>query len=125
MESLHVPSFEEEHCKVMVQLLSVLMDEECFDVDSGTNTLQLKADFLGDIEENIENSKDTLGIIVLKERLDLVKRKLTERINEAAIKNRGRKQSIGNKDGRKRHPSGDLSSGRESSRSKSSPTTSA
>ena len=58
-----------------------------FDVDSGTNTLKLKADFLGDIEENIESSKDTLGIIVLKERLDLVKRKLTERINEAAIKN--------------------------------------
>ena len=125
MESLHVPSFEDEHCKVLVQLLSVLMDEECFDVDSGTNTLKLKADFLGDIEENIESSKDTLGIIVLKERLDLVKRKLTERINEAAIKNRGRKLSVGNKDGRKRHPSGDLSSGRASSRSKSSPTTSA
>ena len=115
-ECLHVPRFEEDHSKVLVTLFTALMGEESCDVDPVSNTLKPKADLFKDIEDSIEDSEEGK---ILKERLAFLKINLAERINEAAINNRGRKLIIGNKD-RKRQSSGELLNDRSSSRSKSS-----
>ena len=92
-ECLHTPNFD-EHSKVLVSLLSAVTDDESFDIDPASETLKLKSDFLKYTEDSIEANNDDLGSIVQKERLDIVKSKIAEKVNEAAVKNRERKLSI-------------------------------
>ena len=117
-ECLNKPNFE-EHSKVLVTLLYAVIDEESFDIDPASETLRLKSNFLKDTEDSIEAKGDDLGCIVQKERLESVKSQITEKVNEAAVKNKERKLSVGSKDGRKRSPSSDVSGERASSRSRS------
>ena len=116
-ECLQKPNFE-EHSKVLVSLLYAVIDEESFDIDPASETLRLKSNFLKDTEESIEAINDDLGSIVQKERLENIKSQITEKVNEAAVKNKERKLSVGSKDGRKRSPSTDVSGERASSRSR-------
>ena len=81
------------------------------------------SDFLKYTEDSIEANNDDLGSIVQKERLDIVKSKIAEKVNEAAVKNRERKLSIGSKDARKRTLSTDGNGERASSKSRSGSTT--
>ena len=117
-ECLQKPNFE-EHSKVLVSLLYAVIDEESFDIDPASETLKLKSNFLKDTEESIEAINDDLGSIVQKERLENIKSQITEKVNEAAVKNKERKLSVGSKDGRKRCLSTDVSGERSSSRSRS------
>ena len=117
-ECLQKPNFE-EHSKVLVSLLYAVIDEESFDIDPASETLRLKSNFLKDTEESIEAINDDLGSIVQKERLENIKSQITEKVNEAAVKNKERKLSVGSKDGRKRCLSTDVSGERSSSRSRS------
>lgn len=121
-ECLHTPNFE-ENSKVLVSLLSAVTDDESFDIDPASETLKLKSDFLKYTEDSIEANNDDLGSIVQKERLDIVRSKIAEKVNEAAVKNRERKLSIGGKDGRKRTLSTDVNGERASSKSRSGSTT--
>ena len=117
-ECLQKPNFE-EHSKVLVSFLYAVIDEESFDIDPASETLRLKSNFLKDTEDSIEDKNDNLGSIVQKERLESVKSQITEKVNEAAVKNKERKLSVGSKDGRKRCLSTDVSGERSSSRSRS------
>ena len=117
-ECLQKPNFE-EHSKVLVSLLYAVIDEESFDIDPASETLRLKSNFLRDTEDSIEAINDDLGSIVQKERLENIKSLITEKVNEAAVKNKERKLSVGSKDGRKRCLSTDVSGERSSSRSRS------
>ena len=102
----------------LVSLLYAVIDEESFDIDPASETLRLKSNFLRDTEDSIEAINDDLGSIVQKERLENIKSLITEKVNEAAVKNKERKLSVGSKDGRKRSPSTDVSGERASSRSR-------
>ena len=90
-ECLPVPSFEDEHSKVLVTLMSALMDEENYEIDPETDTLKTKDDFLKDIEDSFGLHSEGQ---VIKERIDDVKNKLLERIKETTVKNKERRMSI-------------------------------
>jgi hypothetical protein len=89
-ECLPVPSFVNEHSKVLITLMSTFMDEESFEIDPDTDSLKPREDFLKDIEDSI--GKDSEGQLV-KERFEDVKNKLVERVKESVAKNRERKMS--------------------------------
>ena len=120
-ECLPVPSFEDEHSKVLITLMSSLIDEDSFQIDPDSNTLQPKSDFLKDIEESIEKGTDDGQ--VAKDRLIIVKNKLIERVRESTSRNKGRRLSISSVDSetRKRRMSSKVENDREAVKSKTSP----
>ena len=117
-ECLPVPSFEDDHSSVLITLMSTLLEENAFEIDSETDTLKPKEDLLKDIEESFEENTDT----VIKERLNLVRNKLLERVRDSVTKSRERRlsisSSVGSQDGRKRRNSTEL--GNDPVRSKES-----
>ena len=120
-ECLPVPSFEKEHSSVLVTLMSTLIDEDSFELDPATNTLNPKTDFLKHIEESIGQVSGDPEIA--KQRLNNVKNKLVERVRETATRSKERRLSISSVDSetRKRKMSPDPSSEREVVKSKTSP----
>ena len=84
-ECLPVPTFEDDHSKVLITLMSALIDEDNFDVDPDSDLLRPKADFLKDIEESIADDQDNE---VVRERLSFVKNKLVERVMESPARRR-------------------------------------
>jgi len=52
-ECLPVPGFENEHSGVLITLMSTLVDEDSFELDPATNTLNPKTDFLKNIKDSI------------------------------------------------------------------------
>ena len=120
-ECLPIPGFENEHSGVLVTLMSTLVDEDSFELDPDTNTLNPKSDFLKNIEESIgQVSGDTE---VAKQRFDNVRNKLVERVRETAARSKERRLSTSSVDSetRKRRMSSEPPSNREVVKSKTSP----
>ena len=76
-ECLPVPSFEDDHSKVLITLMSTLVDEDSFDLDPDTDMMKPKEDFLKDIEDSISKDSDEEKV---RERLNFVKNILVERV---------------------------------------------
>ena len=95
-------SFFDVHSKVMISMMSSLYS---FEVDSESDSLKPKEDFLKDIEEFIENHDQKE---LMKERLEFIKSSLIERVNETAKQRRHSVSSVGKGEGRKRHASGEI-----------------
>ena len=58
-ECLPIPSFENEHSKVLITLMSTLMDEDNFELDPTTETFKPKEDFLKDVEDSNKEGDDS------------------------------------------------------------------
>ena len=117
-ECLPIPNFEADHSKVLITLMSTLVDEENFEMDPNTETFQPKDDFLREVEESIDRSSDEQ---VVKQRLELVKNKLVERFKESKSKGRERRNSIcstSSQDSNKRKAPTELHNNKEAVRSK-------
>ena len=84
-ECLPVPTFEEEHSKVLITLMSALIDEENFDNDPDSEKLIPKSDFLKDVEESIGCDANEE---VVRQRLSFVKNKLVERVMQSPARRR-------------------------------------
>ena len=95
-------SFFYVHSKVMISMMSSLYS---FEVDSESDSLKPKEDFLKDIGEFIENHDQKE---LMKERLEFIKSSLIERVNETAKQRRHSVSSVGKGEGRKRHASGEI-----------------
>ena len=87
-ECLPVPSFENEHSQVLIMLMSTLIDDDSFELDPDTDTLSPRADIFKDIEDSCAKEE---GGEVMRERLEVVKNKLVERVRESAVRSRKRK----------------------------------
>ena len=61
-ECLPVSSFEEDQSKMLVTLISALIDEDSFDMDPDTVSLKPKEDFLKEIEEILDKNKITRSL---------------------------------------------------------------
>ena len=90
-ECLPAASFEDDHSKVLITLMSTLIDEDSFEFDPETDTLKTKDDFLKDIEDSI--GKDTEGELI-KKRLEVVKDKLLDRVKTSSARNKERRFSV-------------------------------
>ena len=119
-ECLPIPSFEDDHSKVLITLMSTLVDEENFELDPNTETFMSKEDFLKDVEESIEKGGDEK---LVKDRLDNVRNKLLERFKDSVASGRDRRlsiSSISSQDSTKRKASQDLACEKDAVRSKPS-----
>ena len=99
--------------------MTTLIDEECYEIDPDTETYRPKLDFLKDVEDSIEKNDDS---DILRERLDSIKNKLLDRVNQNAIQKKQRRASISSVsslDGRKRQWSGETDSERSTLRKQS------
>ena len=115
-ECLPDPSFEDEHSKVIVALMSSLLDEASFEIDPETDSLKPKENFLKGIEDSLDiYNKDQ----AIKQRLEGVKNKLLDKVKAAPNRFRRLSMSSVNSVDRKRKVSSELSN--ESARSKPSP----
>ena len=101
-ECLPVPQFEDEHSKVLVQLMSALVDEDNFEMDPITETLKPKDTFLKDVEDSFDLANDDIGI---KGRIEDVKNKLLEKVKAAPARSRRLSISSTNSVERKRKTS--------------------
>ena len=70
-ECLPVPNFEDDYSKVLITLMSTLIDEDSFSLDPETDLLKPKEDFLKDIEDSLTKDSDE---VIVKERLNFVKK---------------------------------------------------
>ena len=84
-ECLPVPTFEDEHSKVLITLMSALIDEERFDIDPDSDRMIPKTDFLKDVEESIDCY---VNQEVVRQRLSFVKNKLVERVMQSPARRR-------------------------------------
>ena len=84
-ECLPVPSFEDEHSKVLETLMSSLLDEDSIENVPETEALKPREDFLKDIEDSFEMHREDN---VIKERLKDVKNKLLDKVKSASVRNR-------------------------------------
>ena len=121
-ECLPIASFENEHSQVLITLMSALIDEDSFDIDPDTDSLTPKVNFLKDVEDSIKKNDDE---DMVKERLEVVRNKLVERVKETSVGNKGRRMSISSVGSsssidRKRKSSTEAQNVKDSSRSKSS-----
>ena len=115
-ECLPDPSFEDEHSKVVLALMSSLLDEDSFKIDPATDSLKPKKNFLKDIEDSLDvYSEDQ----VIKQRLEGVKNKLIDKVKAAPNRFRRLSMSSVSSVDRKRKVSTELSN--ESARSNPSP----
>ena len=87
------------------QKLYLLHSIYSFEVDSESDSLKPKEDFLKDIEEFFDNHDQKE---LLKERLEFIKNSLIERVNETARQRRHSVSNIGSGEGRKRQASGEI-----------------
>jgi hypothetical protein len=55
-ECLPVPSFEDDHSKVLVTLMSALIDEDSFEMDPETDSLKPKENLLKEIEDSLDKN---------------------------------------------------------------------
>ena len=118
-ECLPVPSFEDDHSKVLVLLMSALVDEDSFEIDPDTDSLRPKETFLKDIEDSLELSDDDIGI---KNRLQDVKNKLLEKVKAAPVRHRRLSFSSTSSLERKRRSSTELVNEKDAVRNKPSKT---
>ena len=58
-ECLPAARFEDDHSKVLVTLMTTLIDEECYEIDPDTETYKPKLDFLKDVEDSIEKNDES------------------------------------------------------------------
>ena len=84
-------SFEDDDSKMLVTLMSSLIDEDSYERDPDTDTLKAKDGFLKDIEDSFETHSDGQ---MIKERIETVKNKVLDRVKEKAARSRERKLSI-------------------------------
>ena len=84
-ECLPVPNFEDDYSKVLITLMSTLVDEDSFDMDPDTDLIKPKDDFLKEIEESLSKDCDPEKV---KERLAFVKNKLVERVTASPRRRR-------------------------------------
>ena len=109
-ECLPADRFEDDFSKVLVTLMTTLIDEECYEFDPDSETVKPKVGFLKDIEDSIEKKEDN---DVLKERLESIKNKMLDRVQQSAVQKKQRRSSISSissvssNDGRKRQHSGE------------------
>ena len=92
-------------------MISMMSSLYSFEVDSESDNLKPKEDFLKDIEEFIENHDQKE---LMKERIEFIKSSLIERVNETAKQRRHSVSSIGKGEGRKRPASGEIESQKSS-----------
>ena len=120
-ECLPVQDFEAEHSKVLITLMSSLLDEDNFDIDPDTDSLKPKEDFLKDVRDSFDKHANE---VVIKERLEFVKNQLVEKVKDKAARNRSRKSSFSStcSQSMKRTYSMELLNQKEAVRSKTSPT---
>ena len=112
---------EAEHSKVLITLMSSLLDEDNFDVDPETDSLKPKEDFLKDVRDSFETHANEE---LINERLDFVKNQLVDKVKDKAARNRSRKSSMSSTCSQsiKRAHSMELLNQKEAVRSKTSPT---
>ena len=108
-ECLPVPTFESEHSSVLITLMSTLMDEDNFEMDLDSDTINPKQALFKELEDSLCDEE-------CKEKLDFVRNKLLERVKDSAIKVRDRRlsvgSSVGSQDSRKRKSSTELENNR-------------
>ena len=90
-ECLPVPNFEDEHGKVIITLMSTLMDEDNLETDPETDSIKHKESFFKEVEESFGDGGNKE---LIKERIDFVKNGLIERIKEAKVRRKQRRDSM-------------------------------
>ena len=115
-ECLPAPSFDDDHSKVLVALMSSLLDEDSFELDPDTDTFKPKENFLKDIEDSLDSHKDDQ---LIKQRLEDIKNKLLDRVKAAP--NRFRRLSISSVSSTERKRKGSAELLNETARSQPSP----